>query len=130
MVQGRIAIIATCAIIILLLVFTGVAVHLSMVNKDKAKNVPTKDNSSGNDRGESPPAEGNKDQQPTPIVVEPKPPCKCPHMPVQDHHSHVNSLDPVSLLLEDELGDTVSASTPPIGTELNVLQTRKRQEIP
>ena len=86
--RKRATILATCAIIILLLVFTGVAVHLSVVSNDKAKNAPVKNNPSENAHEGSPSGDKSVNQQPNDssdnqqtLVVEPEPPeppCKGP----------------------------------------------------
>jgi hypothetical protein len=141
--KKRAAILATCAIIILLLAFTGVAVHLSMISDNKAKNVPVKNNPNENDLGGSPsgdkaettqPNDNNGNQQ-TLVVVEPEPPCKCPFKRGQQQ-SHVNPPDSSVLLVSDISNEQMNA-IPTLdpstynnsSIDFNELRTRKWQDI-
>ena len=144
--KGRATIIATCAIIILLLAFTGVAVHLSIVSDNKAKNVPPKNIPSEHDHGgspsgdkpESPQSNDNSGNQQTLVVVQPepsKPPCKCPFK--GDHQqSHFNPSDSNVFLAKDISNEQVDATLTSShskeddsSTDFNELHARKRQDI-
>jgi hypothetical protein len=110
--KRRAAVLATCAIIISLLAFTGVAVHLSMVSNKNTKNTPTKNNPSENGHGgspsggtfESPQSSDGSNNQQTLVVVKPEPPklpCKCPFKREQQHTHSSDSSDSNVFLVND-----------------------------
>ena len=144
--KRRATIIATCAMIILLLAFTGVAVHLSMVSDNKAKNAPPKNNPSENDHGgsssggkpESPQSNDNSGNQQTLVAVgpePPKPPCKC-SFKGEHQQSHFNPFDPNVFSTKDVSNEQVDATLTSShsrednsSTGFNELHARKRQDI-